>query len=173
MSDCLEESQMEEKLVNVDRVWIDSDRPFEEVLDGYSRLVSRPNIQEFMSKTGSAKNFEEIEQIVDATVGPLGLMEFVRFPLGAFGQRDPSVEKPVKMIRFVLGNPLIMQSMARHVSEVGSYAPVTLLVFERAGKVRLRYDRLASLLAPYGSKEATSIARDLDEKIIGMMKEVP
>jgi len=37
------------------------------------------------------------------------------------------------MIRFLIGNPLIMRQMVQHVPDAGSYAPVTILIDERAG----------------------------------------
>ena len=55
--------------------------------------------------------------------------------------------------------------MAVHVHDVGSYAPVDILIDERADGVHLSYDRMASLLAPYGSAEALKVAEDLDAKI--------
>jgi hypothetical protein len=73
-----------------------------------------------------------------------------------------------KIIRLVIGNPLIMKEMAKHVPDAGSYAPVTVLVDERADGVHLLYDRMASLLAPYGNpaflapygnNEALNVAR--------------
>ena len=33
-----------------------------------------------------------------------------------------------KIVRLIMGNPLIMQSMARLVPDAGSYAPVTVLI---------------------------------------------
>jgi hypothetical protein len=36
--------------------------------------------------------------------------------------------------------------------------------------VQLSYDSMASLLAPYGSDAALSVARDLDAKIIGLLE---
>jgi hypothetical protein len=43
-----------------------------------------------------------------------------------------------------------MKEMAKHVPDAGSYAPITILVDERPeGGVRLSYDRMTSLLAPY------------------------
>src|SRR6267378_788616 len=54
-----------------------------------------------------------------------------------------------KAQRFLIGNPLIMKDMAKHVPEAASYAPVTVLVDERPDAVHLGYDRMASLLATY------------------------
>jgi hypothetical protein len=48
----------------------------------------------------------------------------------------------------------------------GSYAPIAILVDERPeGGVGLSYDRMASLLAPYGNADALAVARDLDSKV--------
>ena len=75
------------------------------------------------------------------------------------------------MIRFVIGNPLIMKEMAKHVPDAGSYAPVTVLVDARADGVHLSYDRMASFLAPYRNAEALAVARDLDSKIETLLRE--
>jgi hypothetical protein len=37
--------------------------------------------------------------------------------------------------------------------------------------VHISYDRMASLLAPYGNSEALAVARDLDEKVEGFLYE--
>jgi hypothetical protein len=70
-----------------------------------------------------------------------------------------------KMVRLVIGNPLIMKEMAKRVPDAGSYAPVTVLIDERPDGVHISYDRMASLLAPYGDEDALSVARDLDAKV--------
>jgi hypothetical protein len=58
-----------------------------------------------------------------------------------------------------------MKEMAKSVPDAASYAPVTILVDERADGVHLSYDSMASLIAPYGSQAALAVARDLDAKI--------
>ena len=70
-----------------------------------------------------------------------------------------------RIIRLVMGNPLIMKEMANHVSDAGSYAPLTVLVDERADGVHLSYDRMASFLAVYGNSETLAVARELDKKV--------
>ena len=76
-----------------------------------------------------------------------------------------------RVIRLVIGNPLIMKEMAKHVPDAGSYAPVTVLVDERSDGVHLSYDRMASLLAPYGNSEALNVARDLDAKVEDLLRQ--
>lgn len=70
-----------------------------------------------------------------------------------------------------MGNLLIMQSMARHVPDAGSYTPVTVLIDERADGVHLSYDAMARLLAPYENPEALQVARDLDDKVRELLAE--
>ena len=64
-----------------------------------------------------------------------------------------------------------MKEMAKHVPDAGSYAPVTVLVDERADGVHLSYDRMASLLTPYGNSEALNVARDLDAKVEDLLRQ--
>jgi hypothetical protein len=64
-----------------------------------------------------------------------------------------------------------MKEMAKHVPDAGSYAPVTVLVDERADGVHISYDRMASLLAPYGNRDALRVARDLDAKVEEVLRQ--
>ena len=63
-------------------------------------------------------------------------------------------------MRFLIGNPLIMKEMAKHVPDAGAYAPVTILVDERADGVHLTYDKMTSLLAPYKNSNALKVAKN-------------
>lgn len=67
--------------------------------------------------------------------------------------------------RLIMGNPLIMQQMARHVPDAGSYAPVTVLVDERSDGVHISYDRMVSLLAPYRNSDAADATREASGKV--------
>ena len=50
-------------------------------------------------------------------------------------------------------------------------APVTILVDERPDGVHISYDKMESYLLPYGSSEALTVARNLDAKIITLLRE--
>ena len=63
-----------------------------------------------------------------------------------------------------------MKEMAKHVPDAGSYAPVTVLVDERADGVHLSYDKMASFLAPYGNREALQVAKDLDNRVETLLR---
>ena len=74
-----------------------------------------------------------------------------------------------RIIRLVIGNPLIMMEMVKHVPDAGSYAPVTVLVDERADGVHLSYDRMVSFLSPYRNANALKVAQELDAKVEALL----
>ena len=47
-----------------------------------------------------------------------------------------------------------MKEMVKHVPDAGSYAPITILIDERADGVHIAYDTMVSHLAPYGNNDA-------------------
>src|SRR5258705_1490824 len=97
-------------------------------------------------------------------------MMFMELDRGAILSKETGLDTP-RIVRLLIGNPLIMKEMAKHVSEAGSYAPVTILLDERPDGVHLSYDKMSSLLAPYGNAEALAVARDLDAKIERLLRE--
>jgi len=96
-------------------------------------------------------------------------MEFVRFDAGEILRKERGGQGP-RLLRLLVGNPLIMVEMARAVPDAAAYAPVTILVDERADGVHLSYDSMVSLIAPYGSEAALVVARDLDAKVESLLK---
>jgi uncharacterized protein (DUF302 family) len=161
---------MQTQQVNVQRWSITSRKPFDAVLAAVEAGIGRPNMVEFTANIAAANTFREMQNVINASVSQIGLMEFMRLDHGAVLAKA-GVEGGPKMVRLIMGNPLIMQSMARLVPDAGSYAPVTVLVDERADGVHLSYDRMASLLAPYGNSEALNIGRDLDAKVENLLRE--
>jgi hypothetical protein len=69
--------------------------------------------------------------LVKWSVSPLGLMLFMKLDVGEVLRKESGLARP-KAQRFLIGNPLIMKEMARHVPEAASYAQNTLLVDERS-----------------------------------------
>jgi uncharacterized protein (DUF302 family) len=132
--------------------------------------IGHPDMGEFGRSTLEAGSFAELKSAVEKGLSKAGLMLFLQLDQGAVVRKETGHETP-KMIRFVIGNPLIMKEMARHVPDAGSYAPVTVLVDERADGVHLSYDRMASFLAPYGNAQALAVARDLDSKIETVLRD--
>jgi len=150
--------------VKVERVSVTSPKAFEDVVATLERAIGRPDLTVFGREMAAAKTFADVEKVVQAAVGLSGFMEFARMDLGAvLRKRDGAAAR--QCLRLIVGNPVIMSRMVEHVPDAGSYAPVTILVDERADGVHLSYDRMASFLAAYGSEEALAVARELDAKV--------
>ena len=156
--------------VEIERFSMISSKPFEAVVAALKAAVGHPDMVEFMQTTNDARTFAELERAVHRGLGKTGLMMFMEFDLGAILRTETGLDTP-KIVRLVIGNPLIMKEMAKHVPDAGSYAPVTILVDERPDGVHVSYDRMASLLAPYGNPDALAVARDLDTKIETFLRE--
>jgi uncharacterized protein (DUF302 family) len=156
------------KRINVERVTITSRKSLQEVLAKFDAAVGHPNIEEFLNRVGATQTNSEMERVVQSVLGSSGFMEFARFDHGGVVHKGESDDYS-KVFRLVVGNPLIMREMVKHVPDAGSYAPVTILIDERPDGVHISYDRMASLLEPYGNAEALEVARDLDAKVEALL----
>jgi uncharacterized protein (DUF302 family) len=156
--------------IPVQRFSVVSRNPFARVVENLGATIGHPDMRDFTKDVTAAKTYGELEQIIHKAIGPSGLMEFVRFNIGEILRKESGAETP-RILRLVVGNPLIMKQMAVHVPDAASYAPVTILIDERADGVHLSYDRMASFLAPYGSTEALKVAQNLDSKIEALLTE--
>jgi uncharacterized protein (DUF302 family) len=164
------EDKMTIEKVEVERFSLTSSKPFDTVVAALKSAVGQPDVVEFFSTTRTAKSFPDLKRIVQSAVGRTDLMLFAEFDLGDILRRETGSETP-KIIRLVVGNPLIMKEMVRHVPDAGSYAPVTILIDERPDGVHVSYDRMESYLRSYGSAEALAVAHNLDAKVTALLRE--
>src|SRR3981189_1694067 len=146
--------------IEVERFSLTSSRPFDEVLAAIKGAVGNPNMVDFAKTTSTARTFVELESAVRKGLGKTGLMRFMELDHGAVIRKATGGGTP-RSVRLLIGNPLIIQEMAKRVPDAGSYAPVTVLVDERPDGVHISYDRMASFLAPYGNANALAGARGL------------
>jgi uncharacterized protein (DUF302 family) len=156
--------------VEIERLSVKSSKPFEVVVAALEAAVGHPDMVEFVKATQGARTFAELESAVHSGLGRTGMMMFMKLDLGEILRKETGLDTP-KIVRFLIGNPLIMKEMAKHVPDAGSYAPVTILVDERPDGVHLSYDKMESLLAPYRNPDALAVARDLDSKIENLLRE--
>lgn len=154
--------------VKVRRFSVVSSRPFEEIVKRLTATIGHTDMKAFRAAIAEATSVADLEEVVQCAVGSSDLMEFIRFDAGEVLRKERGEQGP-KILRLVVGNPLIMRKMAKSVPDAASYAPVTILISERADGVHLSYDSMASLLAPYGSQSALAIARNLDAKIENLL----
>jgi len=150
--------------ITVERLSVISSKTFDEVAARFRAALAHPDMDAFLRLVAGAQTYEELEEIVHRAAGPSGLMEFMHLDLGEVLRKDRGGKGP-RSLRFLVGNPLVMKQMVERVPDAGSYAPVTILIDERPDGVHLSYDRMASLLAPYGDPEALKVARELDSRV--------
>jgi len=157
--------------IEVERFSLTTSKPFDEVVAGVNAGIGHPDMTEFARSTHEARSFAELKSAVEKGLSKAGLMLFMQLDHGAVVRKETGRDVP-RIMRLIIGNPLIMKEMAKHVPDAGSYAPVTVLVDERTDGVHISYDRMVSLLAPYRDSEALAVARDLDEKVEALLYEV-
>jgi len=155
--------------IQVQRFSVVSQQPFDEVMRRLTATIGRPDLKAFHDAVASATTIGELEAVVRDSVGSSDLMEFVRFDSGDVLRKGRGGQGP-RMLRLVVGNPIIMKEMAKAVPDAASYAPVTILIDERPDGVHMSYDSMASLLAPYGHQDALGIAKALDTKVEALLQ---
>ncbi len=154
--------------VAVERASVISGQSFDAVLAKLAAAIGHPDMSAFARAVVAAGTAADLERIVEAATGPAGLMEMAHFDIGEVLRKELG-RRAQKSVRLVIGNPLIMKEMVKHVPDAASYAPVTVLIDERADGVHLSYDLIASFLAPYGNAQASAVAASLDEKVVAVL----
>jgi uncharacterized protein (DUF302 family) len=149
---------------------VTSSKPFEAVVAALKAGIGRLDLAEFAKASKGRGSFAELKKVIEQDLGRTGLMLFLELDHGAVLRKESGLDTP-KSVRFVIGNPLIMKEMAKHVPDAGSYAPVTVLVDERSDGVHLSYDKMASFLAPYENADALKVAQDLDLKMENLLNQ--
>lgn len=159
---------MKTKVIHVNRISVTSAKPFDEVVKTLEAGVGHPDMSIFIKEASAAQTEAELEQIVSRATGPSELMVFMKLDIGGVLRKEQGTSAR-RSYRFLVGNPVTMKAMTKHVADAASYAPITILLDERADGVHLSYDTMASFLAPYGSEEALKVARELDSKVEKLM----
>ena len=72
------------------------------------------------SAVAAARTVGDLKELVERAVGSSQLMEFVRFDAGEVLRKEQGGQRP-KILRIVVGNPLIMKEMAKSVPDAASY----------------------------------------------------
>src|ERR1700719_2880824 len=104
--------------IEVERFTLNSSKPFDQVVAALNSAVGHPNMAEFWKSTHQAQSDSELQNTIEKGLGRTGLMLFAEFDHGAVVRKGTGRGTP-RMIRFVIGNPLIMREMAKHVPDAG------------------------------------------------------
>jgi uncharacterized protein (DUF302 family) len=120
-----------------------------------------------------AARFEDwpsYEREVAQHVGPSGFMLFASFDHGAWITKA-GIDR--RVLRLVIGNPLIAITMLRHDATAGLFAPVELLLTdEDGGQSALTYVRPSSLMVVETNPELLAAATTLDDKLAALAAKV-
>jgi len=122
-----------------------------------------------IARWNAAGRVEEFDAVAADVAGHSGLIEFLSLDLGEVLEiRAP--QRAYRMVRIIAGNPVTMSEMAVTVPDVGSYAPISIVVSDRPDGVHLSYDTVSSALAPYDSPDAAAVAAALDDKVLELLR---
>src|ERR1700676_3802396 len=116
--------------IEIERFSLVSSKPFDQVVAALDASIGHPDMAEFRRSTQEASSFADLKRAVEKGLSEVGLMLFMELDHGAVLRKETGRDTP-RIVRFIIGNPLIMKEMAKHVPDAGSYAPVTVLVDER------------------------------------------
>jgi uncharacterized protein (DUF302 family) len=151
------------------RVRYDSSKSYDELVTALlADIGERPvPINDFAAESD---NWQSYQQLVEPHVGPSGFMLFSLFDHGAWIPRA-GIER--KVLRVILGNPLIAITMLRHDVTAGLFAPVELLlVDEPDGRSSLTYVKPSSLMVVEDNPELLGAAEELDAKLAALAAKV-
>jgi uncharacterized protein (DUF302 family) len=146
----------------VDHVRLETDKPFEEVVQAFERQLGR-----FDSDVGKSLiaggDFEGAKAKIEAMAGPSGFMLFGTTDHGSLlhivGQKRQAVQ-------YVVGNPLFALEMTQHDIRASLYAPLRVLLYEsEEGKTCLEYDKPSSQFGQFGNDRISPVAAMLDKKL--------
>jgi uncharacterized protein (DUF302 family) len=113
-----------------------------------------------------AKSWVSYQKQVEPHVGPSGFMLFKLIDHGAWITKA-GIDR--KVMRVVLGNPLIAITMLRHDVKAGLFAPVELLLADEGeGRSSLTYIKPSSLMVFEPNAELLSAAEKLDAKLAAL-----
>jgi len=153
------------------RVRFESTHSFDEVLLNLRKLVGTATPQKVIKQDAGGGTREQFEKAIQSQVGESDFMLFFEIDHGdwlpVFG-----IER--KVVRWILGNPLIAITMMRHDITAGLFAPVELLLVENESGdgSTVIYDLPSSLMEVERNPALRDAAQELDCKLQTLVSRV-
>ena len=153
------------------RVRFESTRSFDEVLLNLRKVVGTATPQKVIKQASGGGSREQFEKAIQSQVGESDFMLFFEIDHGdwlpLFG-----IER--KVVRWILGNPLLAITMIRHDITAGLFVPVELLLVanESGDGSTLMYDLPSSLMAVERNPALRNAAEVLDRKLQTLVSRV-
>lgn len=163
------------RVSNAEEVWFDgvrvryrSTKPADELLTALLDDIGHTPVP-INELAVDAQTWETYAARVQAFVGPSGFMLFALLDHGAW---LPTAGIDRRVLRVILGNPLIAITMLRHDVTAGLFAPVEMLVTDDGAGSRLTYVRPSSLMVVEPNPELATAATQLDAKLAALAEKV-
>jgi uncharacterized protein (DUF302 family) len=147
------------------RIRVESDCGFEEVVRRLHEQTGRTTVGEIGAIAATASSAEDFHKdVTQRFVGPSGFMIFTEFDHGGWISRY-GINR--RVLRVILGNPLIAITLMRHDISAGLFAPVEILLVdhESGPGSTVHYVRPSTLMLIDGDPELASAASELDRKL--------
>jgi len=156
-----------ERAVQVEHVVLESSVAYDTVKNNLEATMRRFNAAAIRSLVTERK-VEEARRELQAASEADGLLYHARPPgldPGAHGEWLVLSGRPAKISEFFIGNVLSASEMAHHHKAAALYAPLRIVMYERAGRTIIEYDRPSSLFGQYGDERVDRVARSLDSRL--------
>ncbi|OBI14392.1 MULTISPECIES: DUF302 domain-containing protein [unclassified Mycobacterium] len=150
------------------RVRYDSTKGYDELLAALlADIGERPvPVNDIATSTGDWDSYRER---IEPHAGPSGFMLFGVFDHGAWITKA-GIDR--RVVRVILGNPLIAITMLRHDLTAGLFAPVELLITDEPAGSSLTYVKPSSLMVVEPNPELLGAAQELDAKLAALAEKV-
>lgn len=150
------------------RVRIDSAKGFEDLLNALLDAVGHEPTS--IDDLVASRDWESFEREVRSRLGSTDFMLFATLNHGAWISKA-GIER--RLMRIVIGNPLIAITMLRHDVTAGLFAPVELLLAEEEnGRSSLTYVVPSSLMVVEPNPPLREAATALDAKLAALAEAV-
>jgi uncharacterized protein (DUF302 family) len=147
------------------RLRFDSSKNFDELIDALlSDVGEKPVMIDDIAI--NFDSWDSYQEEIESYVGPSGFMLFALLNHGGWIKK---VGIDRKVLRVIIGNPLIAITMLRHDVTAGLFAPVELLLVEEDnGRSSLTYVQPSSLMVVETNPPLLAAARELDAKLAAL-----
>jgi uncharacterized protein (DUF302 family) len=152
------------------RLEIRSTLSFDEVLRRLHTQTGKsavPEINEVAATTRSSEEFEA--EITKRFVGPSGFMVFAELDHGSWISKY-GIKR--RVLRIILGNPLLAITMLREDIAAGLFAPVEVLLVESEPGSTLYYVRPSTLMVVGENPPLKAAALELDRKLESLVASI-
>lgn len=143
-----------------------SNRSFDEVVQTFERVTGDIEDGAFTRELTQSRDLDDFQTRMHSREGDSGFMRFLVLDHGDW-LKLYGIETRSRL--YIVGNPLIADTMLKHDLGVALNVPVRVLIYEtKDGEVRLGYDQPSCLMSRLNNAEVTAAAERLDAKLAAL-----